>query len=235
MLYGTVNKYTELNGTDMAFFTSEARKIGVTHRSVSGAVADIGSYESTLERDFMELLRFDPGFKEIVPQPLTLQFQDQSGQQRSYTPDGLLTYRDDLQILPVLYEIKYRQDFRDSWKALLPKFRAAKQLASSRGWEFKVFTEAEIRTPFLKNAKFLWPYRHLDIEPGMKQHVLSVLSDLQESDPAMLIAALCSSKRNQAAMIPVIWHLVANFEIDCDLDLPLTMHSKIHTIGGKYE
>ncbi|TVO31349.1 TnsA endonuclease N-terminal domain-containing protein [Vibrio algivorus] len=211
------------------FYSSEARQIGITNRSASGVVPDIGSYESALERDFMELSRFDNMIKQIIPQPLTISFFNHQGYESKYTPDGLIYYSEDLNISPILYEIKYRADFRNSWQIQLPKFRMAKKIALSRGWKFKVFTEKEIRTPYLDNIKFLWPYKVRNIEPSMIESVLSVMSDLQEADPALLSASLFSSPKNQALIIPVIWHLVANFRIGCDLSFPLTMHSTIWT------
>lgn len=206
---------------------SPVRKIGITNRSVSGVMPNIGSYESSLERDFMEWLRFDDSVKTITPQPLTIGYSDKFNNQRSYTPDGLITFQDDLNIQPILYEIKYRADFRNSWKQLLLKFRVAKDLARSRGWQFKVYTEVEIRTAYLDNVKFLWRYKHLPVETEMVNHVLSIMSDLQEADPDFLLTVLCSSPKNKATMIPVIWHLIANFRLGCDLDRHLTMLSKI--------
>lgn len=213
----------------MNFYTSKVRKIGVTNRSVSGVVPDIGSFESSLERDFMELARFDSNFEQIIPQPMTIGYFDSKGVAHQYTPDGLLTHQAHLELPPILYEIKYRADFRDSWKQLIPKLRAAKSIAQERGWTFKVFTEKEIRTPYLKNVKFLWPFKQREFDEAMLNYVLSVMSDLQEADPALLSAALFSSRKNQATVIPVIWHLVAKLRIGCDLNQPLTMHSKIWT------
>jgi hypothetical protein len=177
----------------------------------------------------MELWRFDESVKTITPQPLTIRYSDKYNITRTYTPDGLLIFQDYLEHKPVLYEIKYRADFRDSWKSLLPKFRVAKTMALARGWEFKVFTEVEVRTPYLDNIKFLWRYKDLNVESEMALHILTVLSDLQEADPDLLIAALCNTPRNKATMIPIVWHLIANFRVGCDLNVPLTMHSKIWT------
>lgn len=213
----------------MNFYSSKVRKIGVTNRSVSGVVPDIGSFESSLERDFMELTRFDPNIAEIIPQPMTIGYFDSQGAARHYTPDGLLTYQAQLEIPPILYEIKYRADFKDSWKQLIPKFRAAKNFSRNRGWAFKVFTEKEIRTPYLDNIKFLWPYKQRTFDDEMLRYILSVMSDLQEADPALLSAALFSSRKNQATVIPIIWYLIAKLRIGCDLNQPLTMHSKIWT------
>ena len=213
----------------MSFHTSIARKIGVTNRSLSGIVPDIGSFESTLERDFMELMRFNNQVKQIVPQPLTIGYFCHQGNSRQYTPDGLVTFNDSTELPPILYEIKYRDDFRGSWKKLMPKFKAAKQFATIKGWEFKVFSEREIRGVFLENVKFLWPYKNRNFEEAVKLHVLNFMSDLQEADPALLSAALFSNRLNQAKIIPVIWHLIAHNLIGCDLNERLNMHSKIWT------
>ena len=104
-----------------------ARKIGITTRSVSGVVPGMGRYESSLERDFMELLRFDDSIRSFQAQPVTIDYQRKDGSWGKYTPDGYFKYAEHLALPPVLYEIKYRKDFRDEWKSLMPKFRAAKQ------------------------------------------------------------------------------------------------------------
>lgn len=207
------------------FYSSEARLIGITNRSVSGVVPDIGAYESALERDFMELSRFDGAVEKIISQPLAITYRDRAGIDRTYTPDGLMFYKENLNIPPVLYEIKYRADFKSTLRQLLPKLRAAKRTASRRGFIFKVFTEKDIRTAYLSNIKFLWPYKNRTVEPAMSEHVLTVLSDLQEADPELLLMAICSNDKNRALMIPVLWNLVAHFHIGCDLDKPLTMQS----------
>lgn len=213
----------------MNFHTSVARKIGVTNRSLSGIVPDIGSYESTLERDFMELMRFDVHVKQITPQPLTIGYFSDKGESRQYTPDGLVTFSESSELPPILYEIKYRDDFRGSWRKLMPKLRAAKQAAAKRGWEFKVFSEREIRSTYLDNVKFLWPYKIRSFDDELKFFVLNIMSDLQEADAALLSAALYSNRMNQARVIPVIWHLIAHDLIGCDLTTNLNMHSKIWT------
>lgn len=213
------------------FYTSRARLIGITNRSVSGAVPNIGSYESALERDFMELARFDSGIANVIPQPLTINYTDAFGIDRSYTPDGLVHYREDLRIPPLLYEIKYRADLKGQRKQLFPKLRKAKSVARRRGWDFKVLTEVEIRTPFLANAKFLWGYKDWEVEEPMAEYVLTILEDLGLADASLLMAALFSHKRDQAKVLPVIWHLIANGRIVCDLNAPLTMRTLIRIRG----
>ena len=51
-------------------------------------------FESSLERDAMYILELDDqilGFKE---QPVTIEFLDEGGRQRKYTPDLLIYYKD---------------------------------------------------------------------------------------------------------------------------------------------
>jgi hypothetical protein len=205
------------------------RDIGISTRSVTGVVPSLGKYESTLERDLMEILRFDPDVERFTPQPLTIEYYNQNGKLRSYTPDGLIHFKSSssLYITPILYEVKYRSDFRKDWKILLPKFRAAKVYCLNHGWRFQVFTEREIRTPYLNNVKFLWPYLNQNPSPEQKVRVLQILRDLDEADPDLLLCALCNDPINRAQMIPVLWHLIGIGSIGCDLDSPLTMRSPI--------
>lgn len=205
------------------------RDIGISTRGVTGGVPGFGKYESTLERDLMELLRFDPNVDRFLPQPLTIEFRDRDGNVRSYTPDGLIYFKQSSSMteVPLLFEVKYRADFRKDWKVLIQKFRAAKAYGLNQGWRFAVFTEREIRTTYLDNAKFLWLYREQVPPSEMASLLLQTLRDLEEADPELLLCALCHDKSNRARMIPVIWHLVSTGIIGCDLTTPLTMHSRI--------
>jgi len=207
------------------------RKIGITNRSVSGVVPKTGQYESSLERDFMEICRFDDSIAQVVPQPVTIPYETEAGDIRSYTPDGIIYFESKLFLNPILYEIKYIDDFRKDWRTFLPKFRAGKYFAEQEGWEFRVFTEKNIRTIYLENVKFLWRFKNRKPPDSFMERVLSVLADLTKCDPDLLLHILCKDSENRARMIPVIWYLVANKRIGCDLDLPLTMHSKIWMLG----
>jgi hypothetical protein len=209
------------------FKRSPVRTIGISSRSVTGTVPGIGAYESTLERDLMEILRFDPAVLSVSPQPLRVEFVKADGSKGKFYPDGLIEFKPEFSMLPVLYEVKYREDFRANWRDLMPKFRAAKRFAFSNGWRFEVFTEREIRTPYLSNVKFLFPFLQRRFPESVTSWVLQVLSDLGEADPDFLLCALCKDKDNRAELIPVIWHLVATEAIDCDLEIPLTMRTKL--------
>ncbi len=211
--------------------TRPARHIGITNRSVSGVVPGMGRYESALERDFMEILRFEPDIEGFRAQPLSIDFLRKDGSQGKYTPDGYFEYSPSIALAPILYEIKYREDFREHWKTLMPKFRAAKEYCLQRGWEFRVFTENEIRTPYLSNIRFLTPYRDRTISEETKHLILLHMFDLREAPPDLLLASIYRDKMNRAKIIPALWYLVANGEIGIDLTEPLTMRSPMWTLG----
>lgn len=57
-------------------------------------------------------------------------------------------------------EVKPRAVLLNNRAELMPKFRAARAYCRDQGWEFKIFDEARIRTPYLYTVQFLWRYRH---------------------------------------------------------------------------
>lgn len=102
---------------------------------------DGNRYESSLERDFMLLLRFDVAVDVFTPQPLTLNYKGLDGAVHKYTPDGLIEWRSDLCVLdsrPLLVEIKYRESFLGEWRHWRRVARAAQDYARERGWRFSV-------------------------------------------------------------------------------------------------
>lgn len=181
----------------------------------------------------MLLMQFDPTVDILTPQPVTIPYQDGSGQQLRYTPDALVEWRKDLKLhdyRPLLIEVKYREAFEGEWRVWRRRFRAARNFAHSKGWVFQVLTEREIRTPFLENARFLLPYLNRSVQPETEQWVLDKLAALTDSTPQGLISSLYQDKWNQASLIPVVWRLLAERRIGCDLTVPLSMSTAIWSL-----
>lgn len=183
----------------------------------------------------MELIRFDKNVRLFTPQPVKIEYVNSGGERRYYTPDGFIEYRRDIEpaqcMVHTLCEVKYRADFRANWRELLPKFRAAKAYCRREGWRFAVFTEHEIRTPYLQNVRFLWPYRTREgIDAMVAQEIISRLTDMRETDPETLMCTLYRDRWNRAAALPVLWYLISNFQISCDLSQPIGMKSRIWSL-----
>jgi hypothetical protein len=186
--------------------------------------------ESALERDFCFLLEFDDSVLTYVEQPVTIDYRD--GQHsRRYTPDFLVHYADARPA--VLAEIKYQKDIQENQDLLEAKFQAADHYARERGWEFRVYTEVAIRTVYLDNAKFLLRFRarqYATVPVGYKQLLLETLAQLGQSSPAELVLVVAADADRRAELLPVLWRLIADREIGCNLLLPLFMHSPIWCI-----
>jgi len=212
------------------------RSIPKNYRNVTGVAAHskaVGKvmFESTLERDFLSLLEFDREVESFEVQPVRLSWLDDRGRARSYTPDVLVCYRNGGR-RPVLWEVKYRDDFRTNWLEYRPKFRAAVRYARERGWRFRLITEREIRGVRLDNAKFLLPILRRGC-PGAGD-ISSVLDGLRESGsstPAQLLASLSPDTTERGRLLPVLWYLVAIERVGTDLGEKLTMASRIWSAG----
>lgn len=210
------------------------RVVPKNYRSLTGLVPNprtqsMTAFESSLERDFLLLLDFDPNVEFFEEQPVKIIYDDANGRRRTYTPDVLVRYRNDSpqaeHTKPLLCEVKYRDDLRQHWAEYRPKFRAAGRYARQQGWRFRLVTERHVRTPYLENVKFLRPYRTLPVNDSYRTQLLSTLGTLEATDPVSLLAAVFEDRWQQAQLLPMLWQLVATRQIGTDLEQPLTMHS----------
>lgn len=206
------------------------RPLRVSTRCLTGRVALKGggsaTFESSLERDWLEILDFDPSVERIQVQPFSLYYSHE-GKRRRYTPDVLVERGGRQGPITTVYEVKPREELREHWARYRPRFRAAVAYCKARGARFKIVTEREIRIPFYENARFLRGYRDLRGQDEIRDSLLSMLRVLGPTTPQALLAATYWAPINQAYAIPMLWHLVAHRIIDCDLHLPLTMSTRI--------
>ena len=93
---------------------------------------------------------------------------------------------------------------------------------------FRLISEREIRTPYLKNATFLRQFRTRTIASEDRRRVLTTLAMAGQITPEGLLTLLSSEPRERRArLLVVLWHLVALAQIGTDLTLPLTMRSRL--------
>ena len=211
------------------------RRIPKNYRSVTGLVAADGSnqvtaYESTLERDCIKHVIFNKNVVRHEEQPVTIPFM-LGGKQHRYTPDLLISYRNDVAPArdwkPLLAEVKYRIDLIKDWPKLKPKFRAAQRYAIEREWDFTIITDREIRTSYLKNIALLLECRKHRMDESATKLLLEALIILGEASPDTLLGSVSQDSLTRAKLIPSLWQLVADYKIGADLEKPLTMASVI--------
>ena len=206
------------------------RRIPVNVRSLTGEVNG-QEFESSLERDLLLLVHWDHEVDWYQSQPVKIEYEDKLGEVRSYTPDLLVSYhhlsKSKKKRPSLLCEVKYRDDLARDWKMLKPKFRAARQYTKEHDWEFDIFTEREIRTPYLKNIQFLWSYRFADFYPQHYDKLMMIMDELEETDPTTLLEAAYSSKTLRGEALWTLWCMIARLWIKCDLNYSLNMKTRI--------
>ena len=212
------------------------RKIPKNYRNVTGVAASrkaIGSaeFESTLERDFIALLEFSPEVERFEVQPLKIVWREELGNLRSYTPDVLVEFKPDIGRSPWLCEVKYRADLKKDWDEMKPKLRQGVHHARLRNWRFRLVTEVEIRTTYLKNVRFLRPFKYRRIPDSSTERLLAQLRSVQCTTPTGLIHAITADARGQAEWLPALWHLMACHRVGVNLESALTMDTPIWSVS----
>lgn len=209
------------------------RRIPINVRSLTGEVNG-QEFESSLERDLLILAHWDNEVEWYQSQPVKIIYLDSQGKKRSYTPDLLISYKTVAQSghnsngrKPLLCEVKFREDFAKQWQLLKPKFRAARAYAKANNYEFRIFTEREIRTEYLKNIQRLWRYRYGTFYPHHYEKLHAVLAEMGESDPFTLLEICYSSKILRGEALWTLWCMIARGWIKCDLNKSLTMKTRI--------
>jgi len=211
------------------------RTIPKNYRNLTGLAnsqkANDAFFESSLERDFLTMIEFDSCIESYDVQPVCISWVDSNGRKRKYTPDVLLSYISGRSSFSnsniVLCEIKYRSDIQKNWEGLKPKFKAAIRYAKEQGWRFKLFTENEIRTTYMENARFLQPYLRDALNESHEELIFGALHSMRECSVEQLIKSLFNDKWAQAEILPSLWWLIAAKRVNLDLNLPITMSSRI--------
>lgn len=218
------------NSCDAVHVPQQMRKIGVTRRSVSGALAFRGElsipYESTLERDFLVRKEFSAVVLEVVPQPVQIPFIALNGRTYPYTPDFLVYFRSDDYpwgdgLKPLLVEVKPREEIQKHWSEMKPKFKAALRYAREQGWDFRVHDESRIRDQVFENIMFLRRYKRMQFPPEETQWILANLRDMGQAPFQYLLGRHFNGREDTAVGVSHLWHMLAQGLVECDMTLPL--------------
>lgn len=196
------------------------RKIPRSHGSLTGLHAHPTgdraiAFESSLERDFITLMLFEPDVVRVEEQPVRIPVA--AG--RSYVPDFLVRRRERPS---TLVEVKPRELLTRDGEKLQEKFAAAKDFAAARGWRFEVWTEEQVRTPRLQNARFLLPYRRRSADAGLAARILAAVMEMGQAEADAVLERAFHTDDERARGLATLWHLVALGRLNADLDVPLS-------------
>lgn len=206
------------------------RRPRTSRRALTGRVS-LGdsqsvAFESSLERDWIELLDFLPEVSALQVQPFSIEYW-LDGAVRRYTPDVAAVWEVEGRSETVVYEVKPREELQKQWALYRPRFVAATRFCRSQGWRFKVVNERHIRTAKLDSVRFLRRYLRLPTDTAVRQHLLTTLRTVGPTTIAGLLKAAYWAPENQAMALPYLWKLVAEYEVRIPWDAPLTMATRI--------
>lgn len=208
------------------------RKIKKNYRSVTGYFASIKNgrnvaYESLLERDFFLLLEFDRSVSSYEEQPMRLSYH-YGNKNIPYTPDVLVQYKAEA-LSPCIFEIKYSDEIKEKKVFLREKFEQIEEYLRSNDMKFKLFTELDIRTQFLENAKMI--YRFASVNDMYYDERINKIIEILEVGGAMSITEcmkqLSPNRYDQAIYLPYLWHLIFIGKVSIDMDCKITNDSLI--------
>lgn len=220
------------------------RKIKASPVKVTGAAPDGQQFESFLEEDFFILLRFNRNVESWESNPITIPWRDAEGKARKYTPDVLVRYKaitGATQPVTVLCEIKPDLDTpADLPRARLPrredpaenemKWEAATKYAAKNGWTFRVYRESEIRTNYLRNAKFL--LRYLERKNSFRGEAALLAALLQHRRMSLRdwVSPFAASLAQRAEHLPTCYRLIAEGQVKIDLSQLLSLDTVVELV-----
>lgn len=170
-------------------------------------------YTSTLERDLLFVLEYEPCVWRYQEQPFVVTgiFEEQ---ERHYTPDYAL-WADSGQIL---IECKPTALLADPHTQ--QQLAVGNQWANAHGWQFEVVTDTRLRTgSYLANLKLLWRYSRLSVSPALQTELLERLRPVNRLPLGVLASA--------PEAVPTVLHLIFRHVLQVDLSQPLNVQSQV--------
>ncbi len=212
--------------------------------SAGNGSAQVTNFEGPLEMAFYICCDFDRTVKSYHEQPCKITYKDPKGVDRAYYPDALVWFknlgpgkrRKPRLIEVIKAETAKREGALHEWQN-----QAARAEAEVQGWDFAVMTEAEIYTPFWKNAKFLRRFEGWD-GPGMKnwddqQRFLRLLGEVGTTTIGKLLDLAAAEKARglsaerlnemRSSLMPVLYGGISHRLFRVNLAEELTLQSEI--------
>lgn len=215
------------------------RNIGKCYGSVSGRYSfrgtEIIQFESTLERDFIKVHELDINVEAIVSQPFTLEYHSrQKGKLLKYTPDFLVlfnsshfTHSHRIFSPPLVVEVKPYKKWTENWRDWSERWKACIAYCQREGYQFRLYDESRIRTIKLKNIQFLQRFRNLSYGEEEQSIVLQRVEFHEAISVKGLLDEIYGQSSHRATGLGIVWKLVLDQRVMCDLDEPLSVHTEL--------
>ncbi|HEX8221711.1 MAG TPA: TnsA endonuclease N-terminal domain-containing protein [Chloroflexia bacterium] len=172
-------------------------------------------FESLIERDLLYLADFAEDVVAIEAQPFVIEYTDEAGRPRRYTPDFLLGYADrDL-------VVECKPATQVGKPANLAKWEYARRWCAECDWQFVVVTDEQLRRGYrLENVKLLTQFARHPVLPQVRQCVHSALSRHAPDEPPLTMGELAEAvaPSEPASAFHTLLTLAYLHKIDVSLD-----------------
>jgi hypothetical protein len=212
------------------------RKIPRNRLSVTGVInekfltSELNG-ESYLELDFYNVVAFDSTVKIAEDQPLCIEYLDDNSTLKAYTLDTKIIFKD-YKSKSLLVEVKFLRDLIENKDAYKRKFEAAIRYSAQNGYEYRILSDFDIRTSYLRNAIFFRPYRTRSVDGAIDRKVEHIVKKENISTPNRIIEAL-KEEVEKVRVIVSMWRMISVGEICTDLNKLVTMDSDLKLGGSK--
>lgn len=137
------------------------------------------AFESTIERDLLYLLDFEPHVKSFAEQPLTISYWEET-KHRRYTPDFKVEFTGGQKGL-----VECKPQVFVKKEVNIKKFTAGEAWCAERGWNYEIITDQALRRGFrLDNVKFLTRFARHQLPLTLKYRIKAFV-DAQKTAPSI--------------------------------------------------
>lgn len=185
-----------------------SKKMSFRGKKWSWKVGQMIHWESLLERDYLNILEFDPNVIYFESQPLVIPFSYE-GKKRRYFPDFKVKTKDNH---IHLVEVKPKKFLKVPDNQM--KFHVGQMYCEQNNWNFSVVTEEHIRPGYLQdNLNLIFQVRDYHVNPTARELILNFLEKNSESN----LGELSKLYDDKAQLLIAIYQLIFDHKLKVDL------------------
>ncbi len=180
-------------------------------------------YESTIERDFVFFLKFDPTVLTYCAQPMVITGTDTEGKVHRYTPDFLVVRTDRKEI------IECKPDALLDHPHTQQQIRIGEKWAEMNNHDFVIVTDTDLRKDHtLANLKLFLRYYRIVVPTVILARCIAYLKTQPEGvsfdDIAFFLSSLVDSAEMQQPHMqaPFIYNMLFHHILQVDLTKPIS-------------
>jgi len=217
------------------------RKFKASPVKVQGITPTGVLFESALEEDALFLKRFEASRIESIQRcDIAIPWFDANQKRHTYRPDFLIRFKPDedgvvrspliIEVKPDFEQVKSpkkRLKRRETEEERTLKWAAATNYALLNEMEFRPLREHEIRTPKLRNVKFLIRYLESPVPDRCGERICAILRAKGPTGIKRLMEALEPDRLLRAELYPTLWMYIAQGRLQIDLETLMHDETKV--------